>query len=72
MSSRKLGSMPISLRGVPSAGGPGTLVAVGERLELLTLSPSSGRLLHVPMGAPPALYVAPLRLAEASPSQSQR
>lgn len=64
--------MPISLRGVPSAGGPGNLVALGERLELLSLSPSSGRLLHVPVGAPPALHVAPLRLADASPSQSPR
>lgn len=64
--------MPISLRGVPPDGAPGTLVALGERLELLSLSPASGRLLHVPVAAPPALHVAPLRLAETSPPCTPR
>lgn len=62
---RKLGSMPLALRALPSAG---TCMVLGERLELLSLSPSSSpgaaRLALRPLDVPPALHATPLRLAD--------
>ena len=53
--------MPLSLRALP---GVGRCMALGERLELLLLSPGAARLRTRPLDVPPALHATPLRLAD--------
>ena len=68
VSQRKLGSMPLALRALP---GTGNSMVLGERLELLSLSPAAARLALRPLDVPPALHATPLRLGDSNGCDSR-